>query len=161
MSAHESVIEQLPQACIHLLQNAEFLRPAAVERVAIVALQTGLVVTDPSCASLAFAIERICDEMIAGRVAPGICLPSLCAAADALAQHSTGVDAARYELDTLLPLPTSPAAASQLVTISLSRSNSTLTVEQQIAQRRAARVANQNANDIPLRQHYDVAFVGR
>ncbi|HPH68334.1 MAG TPA: hypothetical protein PLF40_21400 [Kofleriaceae bacterium] len=118
--------QALLEASVGLLQRAELLRPADCDTVARLALQCAAACDNAAAAKLAFAIERICDELAAGRVAVGISLPSLCAAADQLhavmkapaPSMANALEAARFELDTLLPLPSAPPPSRPVIAAS-------------------------------------------
>jgi hypothetical protein len=144
----------LRDSCVVMLQQAEQLMPPQVESAAALAYECGCQCVDPMQAHVAFVIERICDELIAGRVAVGIALPALCAAADVLASslqlpgtidaaHKAGLAAAHFELDTLLPVVVhpSPQLSPQLIGVASlvrgHRSVASAACEQH--QRRAAR----------------------
>ena len=144
--------EALLDACVGLVQRAETLRPDDCEQTAQLALHCACACTDPRAAKLAFAIERICDELAAGRVAVGVSLPSLCGAADQLHSAfapnspaaSVGLEAARFEIDTLLPLPqATPPALPVIAASALLRRNDRIPVDPRVAmqQRRAQRMA--------------------
>jgi hypothetical protein len=72
---------------------------------------------------LARSIARIIELVAEGRVAQGIALPHLAMACATLAAGAAGrlseraLEAARYEIDTLLPVPGAPAATSPAVRV--------------------------------------------
>ncbi len=158
-----SIGEQLVAACIELVQQAEALRPQQLELVAGLALGLLDDATGHERAMLAFAIERACDELIANRIALGISLPALCMAADQLVNGTAGIAAARFEIDTLLPLPGAPVASVTLLSSEslLRRSEESLgrLPVDPLAQVRARRVAREDACPVALRiarARYDV-----
>lgn len=160
--------EALLDACVGLVQRAETLQPADCETTAQLALQCAMVCSDAAAAQLAFAIERICDEIAAGRVAVGISLPSLCAAADQLhvammtpmAPTHAGLEAARFELDTLLPLPSAlPPAPPTIAASALVRRTPHIPADPRVVMQhkrtqRVAHVAPLSAALLTLRDHY-------
>jgi hypothetical protein len=112
-AAFSQLAEQLLSSCIGLVQQAEKLSPALVDATAQLAYSLGCNLPTESQASLAFVIERVCDELISNRVHPGAALPALCTAADTLLQSvggvltsavNAGLAASHFELDTLLPI---------------------------------------------------------
>lgn len=158
-----SIGEQLVAACIELVQQAEALRPQQLERVAVLALMCLDDATMDERAMLAFAIERACDELIGNRIALGISLPALCMAADQLVNGAAGIAAARFEIDTLLPLPGAPAASVTLLSSEslVRRAEATLgrMPVDPLAQLRARRVAREEGCPVALRSaraRYDV-----
>ncbi len=162
-SAGAAASEQLLAACIGLVQHAETLRAPDLEQVAVLALQNVAASTNRERAMLAFAIERTCDELIANRVAPGVSLPALCMAADQLVNDAPGIAAARFEIDTLLPVPGAmPASAPLLASDTLLRNahrGTGLPPRDPLLQLRARRLAR--AEQCPVaqrdaRSHYDV-----
>ncbi len=154
---------ELVAACIELVQQAEALRPQQLERVAVLALGCLDDATGHERAMLAFAIERACDELIGNRIALGISLPALCMAADQLVNDAPGIAAARFEIDTLLPLPGAPAASVTLLSSErlLRRSEASLgrIPVDPLAQLRARRIAREDGCPVVLRiarARYDV-----
>ena len=162
-AVHSPAGEQLLAACIGLVQNAQSLRAPDLERVAVLALASITDATAHERAMLAFAIERTCDELIDGRVAPGVSLPALCMAADQLVNGAPGIAAARFEIDTLLPLPgAAPASTLLLAGDTLLRNlqrvagASALDPLTPLRDRRLARAAACPATHLAARGHYDV-----
>jgi hypothetical protein len=153
----------LRDSCVVMLQQAEQLLPPQVETAAALAYKCGCQCVDLTQAQVAFVIERICDELITGRVAVGMALPALCAAADVLASSlqrtgtidaasKAGLAAAHFELDTLLPVfqPAAPPLSPQLIgAASLVRGQRSI-AHAAFEQRRAAR-----GNSPPARVRYD------
>lgn len=76
---------------------------------------------------LALAIAAIVELVLAQRVDPGIALPALamaCATLDDVQRGALGpreAEAARYEIETLLPVPNGPAPKPAPTLITLSR----------------------------------------
>ena len=72
---------------------------------------------------LALSIARVVELVAEGRIAQGIALPHLAMSCATLADGVAGrlsereLEAARYEIDTLLPVPDAPAAAAPAVRI--------------------------------------------
>jgi hypothetical protein len=72
---------------------------------------------------LALSIARVVELVAEGRIAQGIALPHLAMACATLADGVAGrlaereLEAARYEIDTLLPIPGAPAPAAPAVRI--------------------------------------------
>ena len=162
-AAGPSADEQLITACIALVQHAESLRAPALERVAVLALSSIDDATAYERAMLAFAIERTCDELIANRVAPGSSLPALCMAADQLVNDAPGIAAARFEIDTLLPVPSADPAKPQLLAADTLLRRSGPPLERipldpllQLRARRLARIEACPPSLRTARTHYDV-----
>lgn len=72
---------------------------------------------------LARSIARVVELVAEGRVAQGLALPHLAMACATLAAGAAGrlaereLEAARYEIDTLLPVPGAPAAPAPAVRV--------------------------------------------
>lgn len=72
---------------------------------------------------LALSIARIVELVAEGRIAQGIALPHLAMACATLADGAAGrltereLEAARYEIDTLLPVPGTAAAPAPAVRV--------------------------------------------
>lgn len=155
--------EQLVAACIGLVQHAETLRAPDLERVAMLALANIDDTSNHERAMLAFAIERTCDELIANRVAVGVSLPALCMAADQLVHHAPGMAAARFEIDTLLPVPGAAPASPPLLASNTLLRHAAPTVARisldplfQLRARRLARAAACPLAQRSTRAHYDI-----
>lgn len=96
-----------------LVQDAPVIDGATIEELAaaLVAVALGEVTARPARAALACAIEAVVDHLAAGMVDPGIALPALAMACATLADAdaaSLAVEAARFEVETLLPRPGTP-----------------------------------------------------
>ena len=97
---------ELEDAIGELIQAAPALDPAVLERAARLALAAAAG-SVPELARLALAIERVLDDLAIGDVAPGAGLPALAMAAATLAGAADplAIAGALYELETLMPVP--------------------------------------------------------
>ncbi len=96
------------ERCItRLVREAPALDPAVTAELAERLREVG--------SPLARSIARIVELVAGGQVAPGLALPHLAMACATLADGVAGrltereLEAARYEIDTLLPVPGAPA----------------------------------------------------
>ncbi len=123
MGALESALDALDEALLALVQRAPEGSPSQLRAAAELALGVALAVPDGGASGavdrasngdkllgeltgLACAME-LCLELIGeGRVDAGVALPALAMAAHtARSSYAPAVSAARYELETLLPIP--------------------------------------------------------
>jgi hypothetical protein len=82
----------------------------------IAALLADLAAVDPDRQPLARAIATVVERLRDGHGDPGIALPALAMACATLANPQLGereLEAARYEIETLLPVPGAPPAKPQ------------------------------------------------
>ena len=112
-------IDSLEKALTQLVRTAPDLEASEVEaasRLALALAMKALAISgdlDSPMAVAALAIERVLDEVAAGRLDQGVALPSLAMAASALQQAADrptpqmadGLRAATFELETMLPIP--------------------------------------------------------
>jgi ABC-type transporter Mla subunit MlaD len=112
-------LERLAQLLTTLVQRAPDLDEELTESAATAALLAagGNAGHRADLALLALACERVIDEVAAGHVAQGLALPALVMSAQTMVQaaasprerYAGALHAARFEIETLLPLPDAPA----------------------------------------------------
>jgi hypothetical protein len=111
-AAAEERCERIEQLITLLVQTAPPLDAAIVDELIGQLQRIGEPVVRPLARSIAKVVELVAEQLIA----PGIALPPLAMACATLADGVRGavgareLEAARYEIDTLLPMPDRPPA---------------------------------------------------
>ena len=104
-AAHERA-DQVEQRITQLVQSAPDADPAVVDELVLELRRIGT----PLARSIARVVELVAEQLIA----PGIALPPLAMACATLADGIRGrlgereLEAARFEIETLLPVPDRP-----------------------------------------------------
>jgi hypothetical protein len=107
-------VDRIEHLITTLVQTAPELEPALADELVRHLLELDSSIEHPQ--PLARSIARVIELVAVRRVAPGIALPPLAMACATLAAGVRGelddraLEAARYEIDTLLPLPRAPIA---------------------------------------------------
>jgi hypothetical protein len=100
-------VERIEQLITHLVQRAPSFDPEASEELVERLYRVG----SPLARSIARVVELVAEQL----VDPGIALPALAMACATLADGVRGalgareLEAARYEIETLMPVPDRPA----------------------------------------------------
>jgi hypothetical protein len=100
-------LERIEQLITHLVQRAPIVDPAEFDDLVDRLHRVG----SPLARSIARVVELVAEQL----VDPGIALPALAMACATLADGVRGalgtreLEAARYEIETLLPVPDRPA----------------------------------------------------
>lgn len=138
----------LDDGIIELVRAAPDLTATAVEACARTALGLALAAAGglSAAAHLALAIERTLDGIADGVIAQGVGLPALAMAADTLRRGlavgtgaaSAGIDASRFELETLFPIAGRTPPAPRGVDVALARLSPTLALTSPAAARARA-----------------------
>ncbi|HEY0194398.1 MAG TPA: hypothetical protein VGC42_24965 [Kofleriaceae bacterium] len=108
-------LARIEQLITQLVQSAPALDPAAADEL-VARLQR---VGSPLARSIARVVELVAEQL----VAPGIALPPLAMACATLVDGVRGklpasaLEAARFEIETLLPLPDHPGGAGARPTL--------------------------------------------
>jgi hypothetical protein len=105
-----AVEDDLEAALTALLQTAPAYAPSQLERAAALALELALCAAEhdgpgQDRVALGCALEGCLDLLPHGRVDAGAALPALVMAAHSSRVGGAAVAAARYEVETLLPIP--------------------------------------------------------
>ncbi|HEY0480689.1 MAG TPA: hypothetical protein VGD37_24405 [Kofleriaceae bacterium] len=106
LAAELAIEDRLEPLITELVQSAPAADPAVVDELVGLLEQIG--------SPLARSIARVLELSVAQLIAPGVALPPLAMACATLADGIRGrlgdreLEAARYEIETLLPLPDAP-----------------------------------------------------
>jgi hypothetical protein len=110
--APQDPLDRIEQLITQLVQQAPDPDPAAADELIDRLRHIGSPLARPLARSIARVVELVAEQLIA----PGIALPPLAMACATLADGVRGkltdraLEAARYEIETLMPLPDKPPA---------------------------------------------------
>jgi hypothetical protein len=113
--AVDRTLDQIEHLITTLVQTAPELEPAVADELVRLLLELGGSPARPLARPLARSIARVVELVAEQLVDPGIALPALAMACATLADGVRGalgareLEAARYEIETLMPLPDRPA----------------------------------------------------